>query len=104
VTDARIDPAVPDPHISTGSAIAAIAPAQGQAILIVVRRGAAGRFATLHGALGGEDGVAVVWDRRAAERRLGTGSPPAGGERRVRDRRGPAPPSWGLLDFVVVPA
>lgn len=83
--------------------MAAIDPVRGVAILVIVRRGAAGRFATLHKALHAESGIAVVWDRRVGERRAGTGSPPAVGERRTRDRRGLPSPSWALLDFVVVP-
>lgn len=68
---------------------------------IVVRSGAADRFAALHAAFSRE-GVDVVWDRRHGERRHGTPRPSANDERRRLDRRGPMPPSWTLLDFVVV--
>lgn len=67
---------------------------------IIVRRGMVGRFAALHQHLAA-DGVRVLWDRRVAERRRRTLPPPSQLERRTRDRRGPAPPSWLLLDFVV---
>ena len=81
----------------------AIDPADGKAILVVVRRGAAGRFATLHAALDGDNGVAVVWDRRQSERRKAPAATPRRGERRLGERRGATPASWILLDFVVVP-
>jgi hypothetical protein len=45
----------------------------------------------------------VVWDRRAGERRrhsADTGRV----DRRRADRRGSAPASWTLLDFLVVPS
>ncbi len=72
------------------------------AALIVVRVGALDRFAGLRDAFVAE-GVAVIWDRRlAARRRSSAGSPPAP-ERRRRERRGTAPASWDLLDFLVVP-
>jgi hypothetical protein len=71
--------------------------------LIVVRAGAAERFAALEAAFGG-DGVGVVWDRRAGERRRDGRDAPGAAERRRRDRRGPVPASWALLDFLVVPA
>ncbi len=68
--------------------------------LIVVRAGALDRFAALRDAFLRE-GVGVVWDRRLGERRRsGAASQP---ERRRRDRRGSAPASWDLLDFLVVP-
>ena len=69
--------------------------------LIVVRAGALDRFAALRdGVLA--DGVEVIWDRRLGERRRsGTASRPAP-ERRRRERRGMAPASWDLLDFLVV--
>jgi hypothetical protein len=72
------------------------------AALIVVRAGAVDRFAALRAAFAPE-GVEVVWDRRVGERRrsaVKSGTP----ERRRRDRRGPVPASWALLDFLVVPA
>jgi hypothetical protein len=71
------------------------------AALIVVRAGAIDRFAALQAAFTPE-GVDVVWDRRLGERRRpGADSPPAP-ERRRQERRGPAPASWALLDFLVV--
>jgi hypothetical protein len=69
--------------------------------VIVVRRGAADRFAALHTVFTCE-GVDVLWDRRVVERRRGNRVSPDGAERRQVDRRGPVPPSWTLLDFVVV--
>jgi hypothetical protein len=70
--------------------------------LIVVRAGALDRFAALRDAFLTE-GVAVIWDRRLSDRRRsGIASRPAP-ERRRRERRGTAPASWHLLDFLVVP-
>ena len=74
-----------------------------RAARIVVRAGALERFATLETAFGAE-GVDVVWDRRVGERRRGNRETPREAERRRRDRRGPEPASWALLDFLVVPA
>jgi hypothetical protein len=71
--------------------------------LIVVRAGAVDRFAALRAAFGPE-GVEVVWDRRAGDRRRSAQSLDSTPERRRRDRRGSEPPSWTLLDFLVVPA
>jgi hypothetical protein len=71
--------------------------------LIVVRTGAVDRFAALRAAFAPE-GVEVVWDRRAGERRRSSLSETPGSERRRRDRRGSEPASWTLLDFLVVPA
>jgi hypothetical protein len=70
--------------------------------LIVVRAGAVDRFAALRAAFG-PDGVDVVWDRRLGERRRTSAGGETAGERRRRDRRGPVPASWTLLDFLVVP-
>jgi len=70
--------------------------------LIVVRTGAVDRFAALRSAFAPE-GVEVVWDRRAGERRRFSEEAP-GSDRRRRDRRGSEPASWTLLDFLVVPA
>ena len=71
--------------------------------LIIVRAGAVDRVAALRSAFAPE-GVDVVWDRREGERRRSGGASVAGSERRRRDRRGPVPASWALLDFLVVPA
>jgi hypothetical protein len=70
--------------------------------LIVVRTGALDRFAALRDAFLAE-GVAVIWDRRRAERRLAMSGARPAPERRRRERRGPAPATWDLLDFLVVP-
>ncbi len=70
--------------------------------LIVVRVGAIDRFTALKSAFGPE-GIGVVWDRRIKDRRRRDGESRAAAERRRRDRRGPEPPSWALLDFLVVP-
>jgi hypothetical protein len=75
---------------------------EGRSALIVVRAGALDRFAALESAFGPE-GVGVVWDRRVGERRRPAGESRLGAERRRLDRRGPAPLSWTLLDFLVVP-
>jgi hypothetical protein len=69
--------------------------------LIIVRTGAMDRFAALREAFS-PDGVGVVWDRRGGDRRSGTAPQPVP-ERRRRERRGTAPASWDLLDFLVVP-
>jgi hypothetical protein len=74
---------------------------EGRAALIVVRVGAIDRFAALKSAFGPE-GVGVVWDRRVTDRRRRDREDRAATERRRRDRRGPEPPSWALLDFLVV--
>ena len=71
--------------------------------LIVVRTGAVDRFAALRAAFAPE-GVGVVWDRRLGARRRSSDDSAPGAERRRRDRRGPTPSSWDLLDFLVVPA
>jgi hypothetical protein len=71
--------------------------------LIVVRAGAVDRFAALRAAFV-PDGVDVVWDRRLGERRRAPAGDVSPTERRRRDRRGAAPASWTLLDFLVVPA
>lgn len=70
--------------------------------LIVVRAGAMDRFAALRGAFAPE-GIEVVWDRRLGERRRAEADSPPAPERRRRERRGAAPASWDLLDFLVVP-
>jgi hypothetical protein len=71
------------------------------ATFIVVRAGAIDRFSVLVGAFAGE-GVEVFWDRRLTERRRSDAEMSPTPERRRRDRRGPAPASWALLDFLVV--
>jgi hypothetical protein len=76
--------------------------AEGESALIVVRAGAAARFATLERAFAPE-GVAVVWDRRVRDRRQREGDGRMPTERRRRERRGQPPASWALLDFLVVP-
>ena len=70
--------------------------------LIVVRTGAVDRFAALRAAFAPE-GVDVVWDRRLGERRRSWSDSSPDAERRRRERRGPTPASWLLLDFLVVP-
>ena len=71
--------------------------------LIVVRAEAVDRFGALRAAFAPE-GIDVVWDRRLGERRRSSDDPSPAAERRRRDRRGPMPASWALLDFLVVPA
>ncbi|HEY7142360.1 MAG TPA: hypothetical protein VIE44_19875 [Methylomirabilota bacterium] len=70
--------------------------------MIVVRSGAVDRFAALRSAFAPE-GVDVMWDRRLGDRRRSSDPSSPGAERRRRDRRGPEPASWSLLDFLVVP-
>jgi hypothetical protein len=70
--------------------------------LIVVRAGATDRFAVLRDAFLPE-GVDVVWDRRGGDRRRPAPAPQPAPERRRRERRGIAPASWDLLDFLIVP-
>ena len=70
--------------------------------LIIVRTGARDRFAALREAFSPE-GVDVLWDRRGRDRRRAEAVPQSVPERRRRDRRGMAPASWDLLDFLVVP-
>ena len=79
-----------------------VEPAPEALALIVVRAGAVDRFAALRAAFAPE-GVEVVWDRRVGERRRSAPSPDPTPDRRRRDRRGSEPPSWTLLDFLVVP-
>lgn len=71
--------------------------------LIIVRAGALDRFAALKAAFAPE-GVDVVWDRRLGERRRSAADSSWVPDRRRRDRRGPIPTSWALLDFLVVSA
>jgi len=70
--------------------------------LIVVRTGASDRFATLRETFASE-GIEVVWDRRLGERRRAGADSLPEPDRRRRERRGPVPASWDLLDFLVVP-
>ena len=49
-----------------------------------------------------EPGMEVVWDRRLAERRRCAETLPC--DRRIRERRGSAPPSWGWPGLVIVEA
>jgi hypothetical protein len=76
--------------------------AEGESALIVVRAGAVERFAVLESAFGPE-GVGVVWDRRVRDRRRSEDGGRMPTDRRHRERRGPPPASWTLLDFLVVP-
>jgi hypothetical protein len=66
---------------------------------IVVRRGALRRFALLNEKRG-ELPVAVVWDRRAGDRRTESDRP--AGERRQAERRREPPFTWTAAEFVVV--
>jgi hypothetical protein len=70
--------------------------------LIIVRAGALDRFAALREAFSSE-GVDVAWDRRRGDRRRSEATSQPAPERRRRERRGMAPASWDLLDFLVVP-
>ena len=70
--------------------------------LVIVRRGRAGAYETLktefeHDAT---TGVRVLWDRRQGERRGTIAGVDC--ERRHRERRGAAPPTWTTLGIVVV--
>lgn len=67
-------------------------------LLAIVRRSDAEIYRTLLQRFGDE--VMVIWDRRAAERRMAT--EPAEPERRRGERRGPTRQIWGL-GFLIVP-
>ena len=67
---------------------------------VIVRRGAAERFRVLQEMFAGEP-VAILWDRRAGERRQYRA--PLTTDRRRTDRRAPPPVTWATLDFVMVP-
>ena len=69
------------------------------ALQIVVRKGALRRFALLNEKRG-ELPVAVLWDRRAGDRR--TESARTAGERRRAERRQEPPFTWTAAEFVVV--
>jgi CheY-like chemotaxis protein len=81
---------MPDPSVGSSSPYVAI-----------VRRGRSVLFVTLD-TCRAEPGVAVVWDRRIAERRGRIEAVPC--DRRARERRGPPPPSWQWPGFVIVEA
>ena len=69
---------------------------------IMVRRGAAKRFAALKKKTS-ELPVRVTWDRRKADRRASsTPSMQVPRDRRATDRRQEPPFTWELADFVVV--
>lgn len=71
--------------------------------LMVVKRGDFQQFDHLHKTFAATRPVQVVWDRRRRDRR--DGQPAAvETERRLSERRGPAPASWTGLNFVVVQA
>ena len=69
------------------------------ALRIFVKRGALWRFHRLT-----RDAnrlpISVEWDRRKQDRR--TGDAPIGEEQRKVDRRGAAPFTWDVAEFVVV--
>jgi hypothetical protein len=67
-------------------------------LLAIVRRSNAETYRTLLQKFGDE--VMVIWDRRAAERRMAP--EPAEPERRRGERRGPTRQIWGL-GFLIVP-
>jgi hypothetical protein len=66
---------------------------------IVVKRGDFHSYDVLHNAFGQR--TPVVWERRHTERRHQAVAR-EGDDRRSTQRRGPAPPSWVALGFVVV--
>jgi hypothetical protein len=63
--------------------VSAAAPRPSRVTTLIVRRGAAERFAYLQTALDDEP-IELIWDRRVGERRGGTGAEP---DRRAGDRR-----------------
>ena len=67
-------------------------------ILLIVRRGALRRFATLQRKTSHLD-VKVIWDRRVQGRRQGARA--IQDNRRSSDRRSGQSPSWQLADFAV---
>jgi hypothetical protein len=68
--------------------------------LLIVRGGLSPAFYFFCEAFAKEQGLAVVPDRRAEERRHHRQTSPA--ERRTNERRGAAPKMWEQGDFVVV--
>jgi hypothetical protein len=66
----------------------------------VVKRGHSHVFLMLAGTTGAHADVALLWDRREGDRRVG--QVPAPGERRLGERRRPTPSSWHALGFVIV--
>jgi hypothetical protein len=67
-------------------------------ILLIVRRGALRRFATLQRKTAHLD-VKVIWDRRVQTRRQGARD--LRDDQRSADRRSKVPQSWQLADFAV---
>lgn len=67
-------------------------------ILLVVRRGALRRFATLQRKTSHLD-VKVIWDRRQRTRRQAVRG--VQNDQRSSDRRATTSPSWELADFAV---
>ena len=68
------------------------------AYLMVVQRENHDRFRFLRSTFG-DRSVAVVWDRRMADRRRSSDGPAV--DRRAGDRRHDPPPSWANLGFLV---
>jgi hypothetical protein len=69
----------------------------GLAYRMYVKRGNPEQYELLYNTF--SERVAVVWERRRGDRRKL--AEPAGEERRRAERRGPLPPSWQALGFVV---
>jgi hypothetical protein len=71
--------------------------------LFIVHREQPELFSTLRQHFAEDGDVAVIWDRRVAERRAGaTGHVRPARERRGTDRRTTAPDSWSFPGFVFV--
>jgi hypothetical protein len=68
--------------------------------LFIVRRGRESTFRLLERQFGNDPSVRIIWDRRYEERRRSTQA--AGGDRRHRDRRAPAPITWPSINYLVV--
>ena len=69
--------------------------------LLIVRREVPEKLAYLTELFGGDPRVRVIVDRRVRDRRQGTTPVPV--DRRREDRRRPAPRSWTLADYILVP-
>ena len=71
--------------------------------VFVVRRGGAERFQSLRETFAGPPiSAAIIWDRRATDRRHRARV--AASDRRRAERRGPEPSSWTALEFLVTGA
>lgn len=68
--------------------------------LVIVRRGQLGLFRQLEQVCAEEPDVFMCWDRRMDDRRSVAAD--SAKERRVRERRGAPPYTWGTKNFIVI--